>query len=172
VKLLGILSVSSFLLCAGGVVASPHISESLASEFLHFLQGGNHSMLELTALEGARQGSLEHIIVATGIHCLEPALDESYHRAQFLVSSADRTYRQVFTFTVSPAWRHSRAPESFRELLNGRVVTQHYAWAEVPAGTIGGTVISFQSRSPAEACMALSANYAFKRTAGRIHRVS
>jgi hypothetical protein len=171
-KLLCILSVSSFMLCAGGVVASPHISESIASEFLNLLQGGNHSMQELSALEGARQGSLEHIIVTTGIHCLEPALDESYHRAHFLVSSADHTYRQVFTFTVRPAWPHSQAPESFQELLHGRVVTQHYAWAEIPAGTMGGTVISFQSRSPAEACVALSANYAFKRTAGTGHRVS
>ena len=118
--------------------ATDALKQKEAAEFLNLLKLGLLEDVDLSVFERARVGSLEHIVVTTGIHCVEPSKSESYHWVQFNVEGTEGTYRQIFAFTLEPGMFMFGSPENLADLLQGKTITQYYSWAEFPKNVNGG----------------------------------
>ena len=129
----------------------PTVPNENLDAFLSLLASGSLEGEHLLWLDAANQSELAPIVMLTGIHCIDPSREESYHQLQFQLASPGRTSRVVAYVTLTPATSMFHPPSSVFELFHGRNVTQFHVWEE---GTNHqqGTVVAYRSREPLPGC--------------------
>jgi hypothetical protein len=122
-------------------------------ELVSALRSGRLNEDTLAWLSAANRSDLVPIFFRSGIHCLDPSKEESYHRLELYAERYSGTItRVVIWVTLVPAVSMFDQPASVVDLLRDREVTQFQVWSEGPRHDHPGEVISYKARAPLPGC--------------------
>ena len=140
------------------------VTEEVIDSFIVGISTGSLDGMDLEWLDAANQSELGPIIFTTGIHCLDPSEEETYHRLQLQLDKQGVLSRVVTYLTLSPGHSKFQPPQRPSDLFRDQRVTQYHVWIEGPDHLHPGTVVAYKSRDPLPECDLSRANNSFKPT--------
>lgn len=132
--------------------APGEITEEQRIAFLNYLNGGSRNLAFTQGLPAARSGELDPIEAFSGLPCILPDENESFHSVIYTEVRGGSEARVVFGFTVSPAVRSGVDARSVGDILAHRLVTQYWVRVGPNEPRVLGKMIDLRSRS-SEGCL-------------------
>ncbi len=108
----------------------------------------------LAALPVVPSRYLTHLTGTTGIHCIEPHQDESYHALGVLVGDKGHRQRHSVYFTLTPRIGEGADKLTLAALLKGRTVTQYAVRTVGPVAPGRPALVGYHARNPKPFCTA------------------